>query len=68
MCSDSTTLPSGLRNPDGKRSVVGGDGSVIAVEFADTPRAYSVLANGESAREDLTPPRGSGRDVRARAR
>ena len=39
-------------DPDGKRSVVGGDGWVIAIEFTDTPRAYSVLAYGESARED----------------
>jgi acyl-homoserine-lactone acylase len=33
---------------DGRRSVVGGDGWVLAVEFTDTPRAYSVLAYGES--------------------
>ena len=39
-------------DPDGKRSVTGGDGWVLAVEFTDTPRAYSVLAYGESARED----------------
>ena len=37
---------------DGKRSVVGGDGWVLAIEFTDVPRAYSVLAYGESARED----------------
>jgi acyl-homoserine-lactone acylase len=37
---------------DGKRSVIGGDGWVLAVEFGDEPRAYSVLAYGESARED----------------
>jgi acyl-homoserine-lactone acylase len=36
---------------DGKRAVTGGDGWVLAVEFADVPRAYSVLAYGESARE-----------------
>ena len=36
---------------DGKRSVIGGDGWVLAVEFGDQPRAYSVLAYGESARE-----------------
>jgi len=30
----------------------GGDGWVLAVEFADTPRAYSVLAYGESARPE----------------
>jgi acyl-homoserine-lactone acylase len=39
-------------DPDGKRSVIGGDGWVLAVEFTDIPRAYSVLAYGESARED----------------
>ncbi len=39
-------------DPDGKRTVTGGDGWVLAVEFANTPRAYSVLAYGESARED----------------
>jgi acyl-homoserine-lactone acylase len=37
---------------DGKRSVIGGDGWVLAVEFGDQPRAYSVLAYGESPRED----------------
>lgn len=37
---------------DGKRRVIGGDGWVIAVEFTNVPRAYSVLAYGESARED----------------
>ena len=37
---------------DGKRSAVGGDGWVLAIEFGDVPRAYSVLAYGESARED----------------
>ena len=36
-------------DPDGKRSVIGGDGWVLAVEFgADVPRAYSVLAYGQS--------------------
>jgi len=39
-------------DPDGKRSVIGGDGWVIAVEFGDTPRAYSVLAYGESNKPD----------------
>jgi acyl-homoserine-lactone acylase len=39
-------------DPDGKRSVIGGDGWVLAVEFGAVPRAYSVLAYGESARED----------------
>ena len=38
--------------PDGKRTVTGGDGWVLAVEFTNVPRAYSVLAYGESARED----------------
>jgi acyl-homoserine-lactone acylase len=33
---------------DGKRVVTGGDGWVIAVEFGDPPRAYSVLAYGQS--------------------
>jgi acyl-homoserine-lactone acylase len=37
------------RDPDGKLSANGGDGWVLAVEFTDTPRAYSVLAYGESA-------------------
>jgi acyl-homoserine-lactone acylase len=37
---------------DGKRAAIGGDGWVLAVEFTDIPRAYSVLAYGESARED----------------
>jgi acyl-homoserine-lactone acylase len=37
---------------DGKRAATGGDGWVLAVEFTNTPRAYSVLAYGESARED----------------
>jgi acyl-homoserine-lactone acylase len=40
-------------DPDGKRAVSGGDGWVIAVEFGrDLPRAYSVLAYGQSPRED----------------
>ena len=39
-------------DPDGKRSAIGGDGWVLAVEFGDQPRAYSVLAYGESPRED----------------
>lgn len=38
--------------PDGKRSVIGGDGWVLAVEFTDVPRGYSVLAYGQSALED----------------
>ena len=37
---------------DGKRSVIGGDGWVLAVEFGrDVPRAYSVLAYGQSPKE-----------------
>lgn len=39
-------------DPDGRRAVTGGDGWVLAVEFTDVPRAYSVLAYGQSARED----------------
>ena len=39
-------------DPDGKRSVIGGDGWVLAVEFTDIPRGYSVLAYGQSALED----------------
>jgi acyl-homoserine-lactone acylase len=34
--------------PDGRRVVNGGDGWVIAVEFGDEPRAYSVLGYGQS--------------------
>jgi acyl-homoserine-lactone acylase len=33
---------------DGRRVVDGGDGWVIAVEFDDHPRAYSILAYGQS--------------------
>ena len=36
------------RDPDGKLSANSGDGWVLAVEFGDIPRAYSVLAYGES--------------------
>jgi acyl-homoserine-lactone acylase len=35
-------------DPDGKRSVIGGDGWVLGVEFGDVPRGYSVLAYGQS--------------------
>jgi acyl-homoserine-lactone acylase len=35
-------------DPDGKREAVGGDGWILAVEFGDQPRAFSVLAYGES--------------------
>lgn len=39
--------------PDGKRQAIGGDGWVLAIEFGrEVPRAYSVLAYGESSRED----------------
>ena len=36
------------RDADGKLVANSGDGWVLAVEFGDTPRAYSVLAYGES--------------------
>lgn len=39
-------------DPDGKREATGGDGWILAVEFGDQPRAYSVLAYGESPRPD----------------
>ena len=38
--------------PDRKRAAQGGDGWILAVEFTDTPRAYSILAYGESDRAD----------------
>ena len=39
--------------PDGKRRAIGGDGWILAIEFGKSvPRAYSVLAYGESAKED----------------
>jgi acyl-homoserine-lactone acylase len=37
---------------DGRKVASGGDGWVFAVEFGDIPRAYSVLAYGESNRAD----------------
>ncbi len=37
---------------DGKRVAAGGDGWILAVEFGDRPRAYSVLAYGQSSKED----------------
>jgi acyl-homoserine-lactone acylase len=37
---------------DGARAVSGGDGWVLAVEFGPVPRAWSVLATGQSARPD----------------
>jgi acyl-homoserine-lactone acylase len=36
------------RDPDGKLAANGGDGWVLAVEFTNVPRAYSVLAYGQS--------------------
>lgn len=36
------------REPDGKYAVNGGDGWVLAVEFGAEPRAYSILAYGQS--------------------
>ena len=40
------------REPDGMLAANGGDGWVLAVEFGEVPRAYSVLAYGESSRPD----------------
>ena len=37
---------------DGKRVANRGDGWVLAVEFSNPPRAYSILAYGQSSRED----------------
>jgi acyl-homoserine-lactone acylase len=39
-------------NDDGKLSAVVGDGWVLAVEFGKVPRAFSVLAYGESSKPD----------------
>lgn len=46
-------LPGALvtEDDDGRRRVRGGDGWLPAVEFGDVPRAYSVLAYGQSQRE-----------------
>lgn len=38
--------------PDRTRTVNGGDGWVLAVEFTDPPRAYSVLGYGQSSKPD----------------
>jgi acyl-homoserine-lactone acylase len=38
--------------PDGKRVAAGGDGWILAVEFGDVPRAWSVLAYGQTPNED----------------
>jgi acyl-homoserine-lactone acylase len=40
------------RDSSGKLTANGGDGWVLAVEFGDVPRAYSVLAYGQSARPE----------------
>jgi len=40
-----------VEDEDGKFKVYRGDGWVLAVEFSDPPRAYSVLAYGNSNRE-----------------
>ena len=40
------------RDDDGKLAANSGDGWVLAVEFTDTPRAYSVLAYGQSRRPE----------------
>jgi acyl-homoserine-lactone acylase len=40
------------RDPDGKLAANGSDGWILAVEFGDVPRAYSVLAYGESSRPE----------------
>jgi acyl-homoserine-lactone acylase len=37
---------------DRRRVVQGGDGWILAVEFGDSPRAYSVLGYGQSSRPD----------------
>jgi acyl-homoserine-lactone acylase len=41
-----------VTDDDGKFKVYRGDGWVLAVEFSDPPRAYSILAYGNSNRED----------------
>jgi acyl-homoserine-lactone acylase len=40
------------RDDEQKLEVRGGDGWVFAVEFGDTPRAYTILAYGQSNKED----------------
>jgi acyl-homoserine-lactone acylase len=37
---------------DGKQQIRRGDGWVLAVEFSNPPKAYSILAYGQSAREE----------------
>jgi acyl-homoserine-lactone acylase len=39
-------------NESGKRVAIRGDAWILAVEFSTPPRAYSVLAYGQSSRED----------------
>lgn len=41
-----------VEDEDGKYSVYRGDGWVLGVEFSDPPRAYSILAYGNSNREE----------------
>ncbi len=41
-----------VTDDDGKFKVYRGDGWVLAVEFSDPPRAYSILAYGNSNREE----------------
>ena len=41
-----------VTDEDGKYKVYRGDGWVLAVEFSDPPRAYSILAYGNSNREE----------------
>lgn len=38
--------------PDGKFEAIGSDGWILAVEFGDEPRGYSVLAYGESPKPE----------------
>jgi acyl-homoserine-lactone acylase len=40
------------QNESGKRVASRGDAWILAVEFSDPPRAYSVLAYGQSSKED----------------
>jgi acyl-homoserine-lactone acylase len=45
-------VPNFRNEPDGKRAANGGDGWILAVEFTDIPRAFSVLAYGQSNRPE----------------
>jgi acyl-homoserine-lactone acylase len=40
------------RRPDGRMAADRGDGWILAVEFGEVPRAYSVLAYGQSNQPD----------------